>query len=153
MNAKTYAELKSLSEKIATELVFAEAGKDLGLLPVNNLLSQIEELIAANSAPDLLMQGAKLARSWVDGVFESTGTFSTASLKQLGEWVAWWQEALAATEAERTPAALPAAWQSACTAAAAPTPIAAPPAPSSQAEPVLVLNIEQDGELLNEFIN
>ena len=37
------AKLKKLGDKIATELVFAEAGKDLGLLPVNSLLGQIEE--------------------------------------------------------------------------------------------------------------
>ena len=44
------AELKKLGDKIATELVFAESGKDLGLLPVNSLLGRIEDLAGGEAA-------------------------------------------------------------------------------------------------------
>ncbi len=153
MNPKTFAELKSLSEKIASELVFAEAGKDLGLLPVNSLLGQIEELLAAESAPEPLPQSARLARGWVDGIFETTGTFGIGSLKRLGEWVAWLQSAVTACESGQAPTPLPAEWAGAINETAAPALAAAAPKPAEQDEPVLVLNLADDGELLGEFIN
>ena len=34
--------IASLAEKIALELVFAEPGKDTGLLPINSLLDEIQ---------------------------------------------------------------------------------------------------------------
>jgi two-component system chemotaxis sensor kinase CheA len=153
MNPKTFGELTSLSEKIAGELVFAEAGKDLGLLPVNSLLGQVEELLAAESGPEALLHGARLARSWIDGIFDTTGTFSAASLKRLGDWTAWFQSALPDCEREAAPAALPESWVAGVIAAeAAPVAAAAARVPE-QEEPVMVLNLEEDGELLGEFIN
>src|SRR5262245_50683918 len=96
MNPETLSELKKLSGQIASELVFAEAGKDLGLLPVNSLLGQIEELVVKDSAAESLARASRLARRWVDEIFESTGTFSDSSLKRLGEWAVWFQVAIEA---------------------------------------------------------
>ena len=91
MTPQAIAELKCLSEKIARELVFAEADKDLGLLPVNSLLGQIEELLAQPDWPEPLARAARMARCWVDDILGSTGTFSEQSLKRLGEWATWLQ--------------------------------------------------------------
>jgi two-component system chemotaxis sensor kinase CheA len=152
MNPQIFGELKNLSEKIASELVFAEAGKDLGLLPVNSLLGQMEELLTTHTGPEPLMQAARLARGWVDGILETTGNFSVSSLKRLGEWAAWFQMAVQACAGENPPAPLPGEWAKANLEPDAP---ATMPAPQLQAteEPSLVLNIEGDGELLGEFIN
>src|SRR5579862_3793183 len=111
MSTPTLTELKSLSAKIASELVFAEAGQDLGLLPVNSLLGQVEELIAKEGLAEPLTKATILARQWVDAIFETTGIFSDASLKRLGEWAAWLQAAVEACENGQAPASLPGDWE------------------------------------------
>ena len=67
------AELKKLGDKIATELVFAESGKDLGLLPVNSLLGRIEDLAGGEAAIEPLARGITQARQWMNAVFQPTG--------------------------------------------------------------------------------
>ena len=148
MNIELIAELKKLGDKIATELVFVEPGKDLGLLPVNSLLGQIEETAAMDDSLQPLAGGIKQARGWVDGIFQSTGTFNALSLKRFGEWVAWWQEALSACESQRSAPQAPAAWGG--SAESSPT---SSDVSGGNEEPQLLLNLEQDTELLTEFIN
>jgi two-component system chemotaxis sensor kinase CheA len=148
MKPELSAELRKLGDKIATELVFAEPGKDLGLLPVNSLLGRIEELAGDEAVAGALARGIKEARRWVDGVFASTGTFNMLTLKRLGQWAEWWQAAVSSWEAQSTPPPLPADWQKTGESA-----LEIPSSSSEQEEPLLLLNLEQDLELLNEFIN
>jgi len=147
------SELKSLVEKIATELIFAEPDKDLGLLPVNCLLGQIEELISSPDAPASLAPAVQQARQWVDDIFGSTGQFDAAALERFGDWVAWCQTALQALERNGPPPV----WQFQGQTAAPIVATAAPavsvlPMPVAE-ESAIVLNVQQDGELLREFIN
>ncbi len=152
MKPQTWTELKGLSEKIARELVFAEAGKDLGLLPVNSLLGQIEEMAGREALPEPLPRATQLARQWVDAILETSGAFSASSLKRLGQWAAWLQAAVQACETRNAPAPIPGDWEQAeIESVPAASPAASPP--PSQEEPLLVLNLEEDRELLNEFIN
>ena len=88
-NTNNLPQLTELCGKIARELVFAEPGKDTGLLPVNNLLSQIEELCAAAPPPQPVPQAVAMARKCVDYIFESTGLFDPATLKWLADWINW----------------------------------------------------------------
>jgi len=148
MKTELFAKLKALGDKIATELVFAEPGRDLGLLPVNSLLGQIEELTGQEASAEPLARAARPARLWVDAIFASTGTFDLPALQRLGEWAEWWQTSVSACEAQRPPPAIPTAWQD-----AAEKPVEPESSPSGTKEPLLTLNLEQDGELLNEFIN
>jgi two-component system chemotaxis sensor kinase CheA len=148
MKPELFAELKKLGDKIATELVFAEPGKDLGLLPVNSLLGQVEELVGHEASTEPLGRGIKEARQWVEAIFQSTGTFNLLTLKRLGEWVEWWQASLSACEAQGAPPPLPADWQN-----GGEKPVELESSPAKVEEPLLMLNLEQDGELLNEFIN
>ena len=67
MNQDTITCLRSLADKIATELVFATPDSDNGLLPVNSLLLEIEEL--APSCPVSLADGVGSARKCLDDVF------------------------------------------------------------------------------------
>ena len=147
------SELKNLVEKISTELIFAEPGKDLGLLPVNCLLGQIEELITRPDAPASLAPAVGEARQWVDDIFGSTGQFDAPALKRFGDWAAWCQNTLQALERNESPPA----WQSQDQTAAPKAVVSSPvvsilPAPVAE-ESVIVLNVQQDGELLREFIN
>ncbi len=142
------AELKKLGDKIATELVFAESGKDLGLLPVNSLLGRIEDLAGGEAAIEPLARGITQARQWMNAVSQSTGTFELLTLKRLGEWVEWWQASISACEAQSAPPPIPSHWEVAWK-----QPVALESSPTKMEEPLLTLNLEQDGELLNEFIN
>ncbi|MGO8697397.1 MAG: chemotaxis protein CheA [Limisphaerales bacterium] len=159
MNPQTFTEIKKLAEKIATELVFAAAGKDLGLLPINSLLGQIEEIAAGQAPPESFAQATKIARAWVDRILETTGMFSEADLKLLGEWATWFQQASQACAEDNLPPPLPAHWQEQPDKpAAAPSSQAEnpPPLPKQAAPPeetALTLNLESDKELLSEFIN
>ena len=152
MNPPTAAEIKTLTEKIATELVFAAPGNDLGLLPVNCLLGQLEEIVTGQALPESMAGAAKIARVWIDGIFESTGKFSETDLKRLSEWTAWFQQVAQACAAETAPPPAPVAWQER-SAQAAPTPAADAPKAAPSGETAITLNLESDRELLSEFIN
>ena len=158
MNADQKSMFKQLSEKISMELVFAEVGKDSGLLPINSLLSQIEELPLA-SAGQMWADAVKFARKWIDQVFDTTATFDESTLRLLGEWGNWAQTAGEAWLSGGNIPPLPGHWKAAV--AQAPTPTAsassasaAPAAaPTSEAQAPLIMNIESDGDLLREFTN
>jgi two-component system chemotaxis sensor kinase CheA len=170
MQSDPFDELKSLGDKIATELVFAEPGRDNGLLPVNSLLSRIEELAGRDASAGPLARAATVARGWVNAIFDSTGLFSPLDIKRLGEWVEWWQAAVSACQYEKTPPPIPGGWQLAEDVQAQPgsspagmeEPLLMPDLElvasslrldSCMEEPLLIPDLEQDGELLKEFIN
>ena len=151
MSARTLPSLGQLAEKIALELVFAEPGKDGGLLPVNSLLAEIEEQCAATPPPPGMQSAIALARKTVDAALDAGG-FTPAALEQLGAWTAWMQQALPAFQRSQPPPPLPECLQTAPAAGnAAPTPSAE--SASSACEEVLHLDLERDAEMLREFLN
>lgn len=157
MNAEQKSLFKQLSEKISLELVFAEVGKDAGLLPINSLLCQIEELPLA-SAGEVWVDAIKLARKWIDRVFDTTATFDELTLRLLGEWGAWAQNVGDAWLTGGTTPPVPAHWSTAVAAnapaAATIVASAAELSPvSNEAQAPLVMNIDSDGDLLREFTN
>jgi len=131
------------------ELVFAEPGKDSGLLPINSLLSEIEGHPDLGGLAEPIRQGAGLARPWVDGALNA-GALDAESIKQIGAWSAWLREAIAAVEQGQ---AVPAAPESS---SAAVVPLPSPPAAADVAEPLdeeMLLDVVSNGELLREFIS
>src|SRR6266511_16044 len=87
--------LAQLADKVALELVFAEAGKDNGLLPINHLVGQMEELAAA-SRDDELRIALALARQWIENVFVGSAAFDAETLQRLGQWTQWLQDFVSA---------------------------------------------------------
>jgi two-component system chemotaxis sensor kinase CheA len=153
MNAATTAQFQALGEKIASELVFAEPGKDSGLLPVNSFLCQMEEALSREAAPEAIRQGVRQARGWMDAILDSTGTFSKADLERFGQWAVWWEATLGAVTNQREPPPPPEETD-AGKAGAAPQPGSAPTeAGASGQEPALTLNVEEDGEFLAQFLS
>lgn len=119
--------------KISLEVALAQPGKDFGLLPVNCMLLELKD--AAAKLPPELNAGVESAIASVDRVFETTGVFDEASIKQLTDWSNWMNGAVLDGLNDRPIKSF----------ASAP----APTAPQAEAE--LVLDIESDGELLVEF--
>lgn len=151
------SQLIQLTGKIAMELVYVEAGKDVGLLPINCLLDQMEELCAATPPPPLLKQAVELGRKWVDGIFETTGLFDPPSIQRLGAWSNWLTSAWEGVLDSREFAPLPKEWLSEKSAPAEgqPAPEEKPTArnaPAATEEMPLTVNLE-DAELLREYIS
>lgn len=150
MSEASLESLSHLADKLRLEIAFAQPGNDGGLLPVNDLIAQLEELQASADLPDSFEQATLSARQCVDGLFEQDGLFTADSLALLTSWSQWFSSAVAGLKAGTTipqfevPRSVPAT---------------VPPSPSAhqlhstltdEASPVL--NIEKDGELLREFV-
>ena len=151
------AALSQITEKVAVELVYATPGRDDGLLPVNSLLTEMEEIGTSSPLLSPLPQAIARARSLVDAAFEKAA-FDANIVEQLRVWVNWMQHALTLAVANKPLPPLPAAPVPAEASAPAATADGATSAtPSAPAglppEEVLEMNIESDGELLREFIN
>ncbi|HEY1171419.1 MAG TPA: chemotaxis protein CheA [Verrucomicrobiae bacterium] len=143
--------LGRLADQIALELAFAEPGKDNGLLPINSMLGQVEDLLA--ETPDATVtEGLVFAREVLDRTFLESGLFTTEVLAQLNLWTQWLQMAAKALEAATKPAAWGVPGEISCKKESPP---ANPASPTGDEfiEEALTLNLENDAELLREFIN
>ena len=151
MSAKSTPTLAQLAEKIALELVFAEPGKDGGLLPVNSLLGEVEDAIAATPAPAEVLSSIALARKAVDNALDAGG-FTPLTLEQLSAWTGWMQEALPAIARSQAPPALPECL-SAVEAAGAKVDAGDGTNAEAACEEILHLDLARDSEMLREFLN
>ena len=164
--------------RLAEELAFAEPGADTGLLPVNALLLDLEQL-PAGTLPASLAAGLRLARGWVDATLDGSGRFSAETLRCLDEWHGWMTDCVMNEAANLDPPPLPAGLAGTVepsTPAVAPLPIepepiaagpaasapiaAGPTAPgptdpapdeAAPATPVMVLKLPGEAEMLAEF--
>ena len=143
--------LGRLADQIALELAFAEPGKDNGLLPINSILGQVEDLLTAT--PDAVVaEGLVFAREVIDSTFLESGLFTAEVLQRLHHWTQWLQGAAKNSEAGQpvspwqVPSKVPVP-------AATTAPAASAMVAELQEEEALVLNLEGDAELLREFIN
>jgi two-component system chemotaxis sensor kinase CheA len=143
--------------QLGEELAFVEAGKDTGLLPINSLLMDIEE-IPRDGALENLETGLTAARALLDQILDGQGIFSGESIRFLNEWHAWMSLVLSAWERGTAMPAVPAAWNQR-TGGLVKTPVtdSRPPPSKSPApqpvadEPAIRLNLADDAELLREF--
>lgn len=148
------------ANKIALELVFAQAGDDNGLLPINCLLGQMEDTCETPPVPPEIRQAIRQAREWLDGIFAGSGFFDAASILHLSEWTAYMENACGALRNGHPAPPIPAGWiqeTALGTPPQAAAPISAPSSPNPPSDPgeemSLVINLEQDGDLLREFAN
>jgi two-component system, chemotaxis family, sensor kinase CheA len=143
--------------QVGEELAFVEAGKDTGLLPINSLLMDFEEL-PREDAPSILATGLAAARALLDQILDGPGTFAGDSIRFLNDWHSWMSSVLTAWQRGGEMPRAPGTWNqstSGTTTAPAANSGAAPsksPAPQSVAdEPGIRLNLAEDSELLREF--
>jgi len=142
---------------LGEELAFVEPGKDTGLLPVNSLLMDFEEL-PQDGAPAILATGLTTARKLLDQILDGSGIFTGDSIRFLNEWHTWMSSILTAWDRGATMPAVPAAWsQSTGVVVKAqftdskPVPSKAPAPQPVADEPAIRLNLADDAELLREF--
>lgn len=161
--------------RLAEELAFAEPGSDAGLLPVNALLMDLEQL-PGQFLPAELHDALALPRRWIDAALDSSATFDQATLQHLQDWHGWAidclmcaasgksapplppslaEEAMPAQEAASDSASpAPAPEPAVATTAPQPRVASLPGAPSLAPEdgvPTISLKLPGDLELLREF--
>jgi len=162
-----------LHAQLAMELAFVSPDQDTGLLPINSILMDLEDLVQ-QEAPVEITSAVVVAKSWLDGIFDSTGKFSAEAIANLTTWHEWMAQALAAGERGEEMPALPTAWiagdamgstpSSAATTATmsgSAAAVASSDAEDSVAtvdseaeeieEKAILLNLKDDADLLNEF--
>ncbi len=155
-----WSSIKQLTEKIALELVYTEPGKDNGLLPINSLLSEIEEIALHSPLLSPFPQAITRARALVDGAFEKA-VLDAGAIAALSSWVEWTQAAAAAAAGGSALPPLGSFADDAVALPAVPGPAKATSAGTTTGlgdgalapEEALVMNIESDGDLLKEFLN
>ncbi len=143
--------------QMGEELAFVEAGHDTGLLPLNSLLMDFEEL-PRDDAPAVLPRGLAAARALLDRILDGSGTFASASIRFLNEWHSWMSSVLTAWERNGSAPPVPATWSSsagdvvqASVADAQPPRSKAPARQPAPDEPAIRLNLIDDAELFREF--
>ncbi len=146
------AQFAQLTDKIALEMAYLEPGSDSGLLPLNCLLGEMEGLAADAELPATVADAIRQARSWIDRTFETTGQFDPPTIRSFALWSEWMQNAFTALATQR-PLPEPAEFAAPPTSAAAAPEAPAAPVDATAIEESFSLNLENDAELLREFIN
>ena len=142
---KALACLSAMVDKVALELVFAQPASDAGLLPINSFISEMEEAAQANPLPEPVVKAIAKGREVIDKIFVTTGLFTPETLDFLNAWVPWVQSVVTALIADKTPPEFQFAAGSGPSRAVV-------VALNSTDEP-LHLDLENDREILTEFIN
>ncbi len=148
--------LAQLNRQLAMELVFAEPGKDNGLLPINYLLGQMHEACADSPPAPEVGAALALAQQWLDLVFGANGLFDAPAIARFGKWTAWLEQAFEALMQAQPVPKIPTDWGTGDSSAAA-LPAAAASAPvlaavAEEKEPTLVLEVD-DLEMFREFLS
>ncbi len=122
--------------QIAREVALAQPGKDLGLLPVNCLLHELQA--SADKLPPEMAAAIGRALVVVDEIFHTSCAFDADSINRLSDWASWMNGAIldALNDRPLTPLA-----QTASVASTV----------RCEDEPALLLDLDNDRELLVEF--
>ena len=83
--------------QLGEELAFVEADRDTGLLPINSLVMDFEELPREDS-PAELASGLIAVRALLDQILDGSGKFTDESIQFLNGWHAWISSVLTAWE-------------------------------------------------------
>ena len=155
--------------QLAMELAFVTPDQDIGLLPINSILMDLEDAVQ-QAAPREVTLAVAVAKVWMDQILDGTGKFSAETITNLTSWHEWMSQALAAWEREERMPTLPAGWNSEGSLSPASSVSSASPALSSAVstrvvaessaegedmaeieEKPIVLNLKDDADLLHEF--
>ena len=92
--------------RIAEELAFAEPGSPAGLVPLNALLMDLEQ-IPSRELPAAFVESLALPRRWIDALLDGSAVFDEATLRHIADWHGWSIDFLSSVAVGGTPPALP----------------------------------------------
>jgi two-component system chemotaxis sensor kinase CheA len=153
----------ALISQMAEELAFVVPDRDSGLLAINALTMDLEQL-AESDAPTAFVAGVKVLRVWIDAILDGPVSFSADMIEKLGNWHGWMSSLLVALDQDVATPALPADWSALLSGAPQAQATASQGSPSAELAPVaqpeetepaasFVLDIDSDQELLREFFS
>lgn len=143
-----YTTIEENLNRLATESVLAQVGRDDGLVPAYSLLGELRELCATAAEVREPIAAAHLA---LEKMLDAALPFDEPTLTQLQRLIEWLPVALASLKAGQAVAEFaPAAAPAATAAAAAAT--AAAEAKGAGGDVMLELHLDENRELLTEFL-
>ena len=166
------ASLKHLSDSLRRELSFTKPGSDDGLLPLNYLLTELEEFAPAQSLPVEFTAALAPPRRLLDALFDRGGLFDSDTISQLQTWLTWLTESVLALLAQKpfapfakleTPNPKPESPVASqpetrnpkpeTSLVSQPSTLNSQPAPPPASDGLLTLDATLDPDLLREFLN
>ena len=102
--------MATLLERFAEEFAFLMPGTADGVLPVNALLMDLEQLPGIEADP-IPAQAIEIARRWMDQVLDGDGFFSASTIQNLHAWHDWFLDHLLARETGRPIVPMPVQWR------------------------------------------
>ena len=147
ISSESFQALEDVVNRLATETILAQAGRDDGLVPAYSLLGELRELCSMDAE---LREPVAAEHAALEKFLDAALPFDDATLGRLRRLVEWLPAASEALKAGRTVPALGGAPAGApkLAAASATTPLMPPPAPT---DVLLELHLGENRELLGEF--
>jgi two-component system chemotaxis sensor kinase CheA len=133
--------------RLAAESIFAQPGRDDGLIPSYSLLGEMRERCSAEPA---LLEAIQSVHQRLDQRLDAAQPFDEPTLVELRRLIAWLPDALEAAKAGRAPAPFSGA-ESAAPVAPAAASAAEAEAEHAAADVMLELHLAENQELLGEF--
>jgi two-component system chemotaxis sensor kinase CheA len=152
-NESAISSLRKVTEiigQLGEELAFLVPDYDAGLLPLNRLVMDLEELVEGDIPPSLAA-GVKVARGWLDQILDGPGKFTQESIGNFNDWHIWMSSVLMAWKNDTATPAWPERWDVKLATAGAEPLKSATPEPGDATEPSIRLNLAEDLHLLREF--
>ena len=147
----SFSQAAEIVGQLGEELAFVASNQDTGLLPINRLVMDLEEL-AETDVPPALSVGLQVARAWLDQTLDGAGKFTEETIRNFNQWHGWMTAVLQAWQMGTTMPAWPEGWAPAGRAEKIPTETDKPAATTSGLEELSIrLNLAEDFGLLREF--
>jgi two-component system, chemotaxis family, sensor kinase CheA len=138
-NVPILSKMAEIIGQMGEELAFVVPDEDSGLLPLNRLVMDLEELVDRD-LPQSLDAGVKLARSWLDQILDGSGKFTEESIRNFNVWHAWMSSALVSLENVTPMPTWPQAWTE-----------NRDPAPETPSNEAISLKLPEEEIFLREF--
>lgn len=94
---------------LAEELAFIVPGQDGGLLAVNSVVADLEDLVESVGLGPW-SEGVELLRQWIDGAVQGEGVFDADLIARLEQWHGWMSGLIRAIDQNRPHPNLPTHW-------------------------------------------
>jgi two-component system, chemotaxis family, sensor kinase CheA len=146
----SFSKAAEIVGQLGEELAFVAPNRDTGLLPINRLVMDLEEL-AETDTPPSLSAGLQVARAWLDQTLGGTGKFTEETIRNFNQWHGWMAAVLQAWQMGTTMPTWPEGWTPTGGAVTATEPNNPAATPSGVEELSIRLNLAEDFGLLREF--